>query len=50
MAEKKVRIPIPKKAEDLMKLARQIQKKDKALGDASPLRIMEDYSWNSAGG
>ncbi|MCW3073453.1 MAG: hypothetical protein JWP69_522 [Flaviaesturariibacter sp.] len=48
MAKKNVRIPIPKNAEDLMKLARQVHTKHQELGDASPLRAMEDYSWTTA--
>ena len=47
MAKQTLRIPIPTTTSELIKLGKAIHKKHVADGAASPLKAMEDYSWDA---
>ncbi|HEX3007171.1 MAG TPA: hypothetical protein VHO90_06100 [Bacteroidales bacterium] len=49
MANEKYRVPIPKGAEKLLKLASAVYKKHIADGTSSPLNSMSDYKWETEG-
>jgi hypothetical protein len=45
----KMRVPIPRNAEEVLLLAEKVYNKHLQLGKESPLNAMEDYSWATDG-
>lgn len=49
MATQKMRVPIPRNPEELIRLGSSVFKKHVQDADASPLKSMKDYNWETEG-